>query len=36
MSIIAKETGINPQDMPMVTFRPPTKPIKMSILAEED
>jgi len=36
MNIITKETGIKPVDMPMVTFRPPTKPIKIAILAEEE
>ena len=36
MNIIARETKIDPKDMPMVTFRPPVKPIKMSLLCQEE
>jgi len=36
MGIISKETDIKQQDMPLTTFRPPVRPIKISILAEEE
>jgi len=36
LNIIAQETGINPINIPITTFRPPVKPIKMSILCQDN
>ncbi len=34
LSEIAAATGRNVEDIPMSTFRPPTKPVKLGLLAE--
>jgi len=36
MNIIARETGVKHEDIPVTTFRPPVKPIKLSILCGEE